>query len=83
MKKAAIWGAAVSAVVLITAWGVMGLKIFDGEYDILPLVYTGLAAWVVLLGCLIVLRWRSFKCPHCGKVWWKNGRYCSYCGKEI
>lgn len=44
MKKAAIWGAAVSAVVLIAAWGVMGLKIFDGEYDILPLVYTGLAA---------------------------------------
>ncbi len=83
MKKAAIWGAAVSAVVLITAWGVMGLKIFDGEYDILSLVYTGLAAWVVLLGCLIVLRWRSIKCPHCGKVRWTNGRYCSYCGKEI
>ena len=83
MKKFAIWGAVIAAVILVIDWGMMGLKIFGGEYEILPLVYIGLGSWVVLLGCIIAIRWRGFKCPHCGKVRWINGRYCSYCGKEI
>ena len=83
MKKVAVWVAAISLLVLIITWGVLGLEIYNGNYDIELLVYIGVAAWIVLLVSLVALRWGSWKCPHCGKIRWTNGRYCSYCGKEI
>ena len=83
MKKIAIGAAVISLIVFVIAWGVMGLEIFDGDYDIEMLVYIGATAWIVLLVSLVVLRWDHWKCPHCGKVRWTNGRYCAHCGKEI
>lgn len=83
LKKVAAWTTALSLLVLIITWGVMGFKIFSGDYDIEPLAYIGAACWVVLLVSIIALRWNSWKCPHCGKIRWTNGRYCSHCGKEI
>ena len=83
MKKIAIWAAVISFIVFVIAWGVMGLEILDGNFNFELLVYIGATAWIVLLVSLVVLRWSSWKCPHCGKVRWTNGRYCPHCGKEI
>lgn len=83
MKKAALWVTVIALIAFVITWGVMGLKIFDGDYDIEMLVYIGVAAWALLLAGIVVLRWGSWKCPHCGKLRWTKGHFCSYCGKEI
>ena len=82
MKKIAIWAAAISFVVFLITWGVMGLNIANGEYDIQMLAYIGGACWIMLLVCLIVIAVNT-KCPHCGKMRRSRGKYCPYCGKEI
>ncbi len=82
MKKCAIWGAIISFVTFLITWGVMGLEIVSGEYDITALAYTGLACWIVLIICLMILVVNN-KCPHCGKIRRSRGKYCPHCGKEI
>ena len=82
MKKVAIWGAAIAFVTFVITWGVMGLSLADGGYDIQTMAYIGLVCWIVLLICLLILV-VSNKCPHCGKIRRSRGKYCPYCGKEI
>ena len=82
MKKVAIWGAAIAFVAFLITWGVMGLEIYSGNYDIQSLSYIGLACWIVLLICLIIIVINT-RCPHCGKIRRTRGKYCPYCGKEI
>ena len=82
MKKVAIWGAAIASVAFLITWGVMGLEIYSGNYDIQSLSYIGLACWIVLLICLIIIAINT-RCPHCGKIRRTRGKYCPYCGKEI
>ena len=82
MKKVTFWLMAVAMVVFVIAWGVMGVKIFNHEYEILIEAYTALICWVVLLVCIVIRRF-SDRCPHCGKPRSSRGKYCSYCGKEI
>ncbi len=83
MKKILPWVFIVSLIALLIDWGIVGLKIMDGEYDFTALVYVALALVVVMFGCLIFFRFSKSKCPHCGKAIWTTGKYCSYCGKEI
>ena len=83
LKKIAAWTCALSGVVLVIAFGVMGVKIFDGDYDIELLAYICLFAWIGLMASIVVLRWKSWKCPHCGGIRWTNGRFCAHCGKEL
>lgn len=80
MKKIAIWLAIISFTVFLFAWGSMGLKIFDNDYNITVEAYVGLISIIVCLGSIIYLRGR---CPHCGKLRVSFGKYCPYCGKEI
>lgn len=83
LKKTAIWTAFISGLAFVIVWGVLGLNIMNNDYkDVTPLAYVGLGCLIVLVVSLIVLRWNSWKCPHCGKVRWTNGLYCSYCGKK-
>ena len=83
LKKIAAWTAGLTGIILVIAFGVMGVKIVDGDYDIEMLAYICLFAWIGLMASIIVLRWHSWKCPHCGKPRWVNGPYCTYCGKKI
>ena len=82
MKKAVTWGLAISYIILFIAMGVMGIKIFDGNYDI---VAEGCVALIFLLISCVCNIYRVFsnRCPHCGKIRLSNGKYCSHCGKEI
>ena len=83
MKKAAGWIAAITLLLFVVVWGVLGLKIMNGEYDIALLTWIGAACLIGFLVSILVLRWNSWKCPHCGKLRWSNGCYCSYCGRKI
>lgn len=82
MKKAwsVIWILALMTAVI--AWGVAGVKILDGEYDIT------LECWIALIasGVMVAInlgRKLNSKCPHCGKIRLSGGDYCAYCGKRI
>lgn len=82
MKKAANVLAAVSIVVFVIAWGIMGLKLLDNNYLITAEAYTGLVCLVVLFVCLMYIKITAL-CPHCGKTKQSFGKYCPHCGKEI
>ena len=84
MKKAAIWVAVISALAFVIVWAVLGVNIMNNDYEaVTPLTYAGMGCLIVLLVSLVVLRWHSWKCPHCGKIRWTNGRFCAHCGKEF
>ena len=72
----------IAIIVFIIDWSVMGIKLFDNNYDITTEAYIGLACWGVMIVCGL---YRVFanKCPHCGKTKLTNGDYCSYCGKKV
>lgn len=82
MKKIMLWLFTISFIVFIIDWGVVGLKLLNGDYDILVGAYIGAACLVVIFVCAIYKAF-SDKCPHCGKLRMSNGEYCSYCGKKI
>ena len=82
MKKIATWGLVIAFIIFVIDWGIIGLKLLDGNYDITTGAYIGAICWGVILVC-IVCRAFSNKCPHCGKLKQTSGKYCSYCGKEI
>lgn len=82
MKKIATWLMVISMIVFIIAWGVVGLKIFDNDYNFMTEAYIAYGSLVVFFVCLIYVR-SIYRCPHCGKERILFGKYCPYCGKEI
>ena len=83
MKQIMPWLFAISLVVFIIDWTVVGLKILDGDYEVVTVgAYIALACWAIMLVC-VLYRHLSNRCPHCGKRLQTNGRYCPYCGKEV
>lgn len=82
MKKIRTWILAVSIFVVVIALGIMGLKLYDGNYNIAVEVYITMGCLMVILGCAVSKVFTD-KCPHCGKLRVSNGKFCPYCGKEI
>lgn len=82
MKKIMSWVFFITLVVFVIDWTIMGLKIFDNDYNITPEAYIGFACILILLVCAVYKIFSS-KCPYCKKPRLTNGKYCSYCGKEI
>ncbi|MBE6563867.1 MAG: hypothetical protein E7655_01135 [Ruminococcaceae bacterium] len=82
MKKIVVWLAVISIVVFVVAWGIVGVKILDHNYDFLTEAYIAYGSLAVFFLCLIGLRVTS-RCPHCGKPKLFFGAYCPYCGKEV
>lgn len=82
MKKAATWILWISFGVNFIALAIMGVKILDGNYEIVVEAYICAACFLAIFICNLV---RAFgnKCPHCGKTILDNGEYCSHCGKKI
>ncbi len=76
------WLYVASLILFFIDWGIVGVKIFNGNYDIEAFVYVGGVLIVVMIVCYLY-RLFSNKCPHCGKLRLSNGDYCSYCGKKI
>ena len=82
MKKIATWLMVISIIVFVITWGIIGLKIFNNEYDFMTEAYIAYGFLAVFFVCLIYVR-STYRCPHCGKARILFGKYCSYCGKEI
>ena len=66
----------------LIAMGVMGVKIFTHNYDIVAECYAAMGCWAVFLLC-VLLRALQSKCPHCGRLRVSKGAYCPFCGKEM
>jgi len=82
MKKVMSWLFAISLTVFIIDWGIVGVKLLSGDYDITAGAYIALVCSIIMIVCGL---YRSFssKCPHCGKIRATGGDYCSYCGRKI
>lgn len=83
MKKALLWTSVLSLLVFFVLWGVIGLMIYDGDYNFTVHMYIALACAVLGIGCLIGWKLMGSRCPHCGRLHLSDGKYCSYCGKKI
>ena len=82
MKKIAIWLAVITFIIFVIDWGIIGLKILDGDYDITVGVYIGFISIVVCFISIFYVKSQN-RCPYCGKMKQSFGKYCPYCGKEI
>lgn len=82
MKKIISWLTAISIIIFVIAWAMIGLKIFNGDYDITLGTYIALFSIIVFFVCLLYLKVTN-RCPYCGKMKHNFGKYCPYCGKEI
>ena len=82
MKKIATCLMVISMTVFLITWGVIGLKIFDNNYEFITEAYIAYGSLAVFWICLVYVRW-TYRCPHCGKERILFGKYCPYCGKEI
>lgn len=72
MKRITTCVLIIALIIFIIDWGIIGVKLLDGDYDIIPEAYIGAACKAF-----------ASKCPHCGKMIQSNGKYCPHCGKEI
>ncbi len=73
---------AIAFLLILIVWGVIGVKIFTNDYDFQIWAYIAAGCWAVMLACLIY-RVVTNRCPHCGKIRWSRGKFCSWCGREI
>lgn len=82
MRKVANWTLGIAFIIALIDWGIMGLKLFDNDYNITVEAHISLVCFIVIFVSIFI---KSFtdRCPHCGKIRATKGEYCSYCGKEI
>ena len=81
MKKFAKWLAALAILVFVIDWGVVGVKLMNGDYNITAGLYVGWIAIGIFFACILYIRVAQ-RCKYCGKRISFYGKYCPYCGKE-
>lgn len=82
MKRITTWVLVIALIIFIIDWGIIGVKLLDGNYDIITEAYIGAACFGAMLICAVCKAFTN-KCPHCGKLIQSNGKYCPHCGKEV
>ena len=82
MKRIRTWAIIITFLVAVIDWGIMGLKIYDGNYNITVEAYIAMACLLVILVCAVSKLFTD-KCPHCGKLRVSNSKFCPHCGKEL
>ena len=82
MKKVAAWLAAIALIVFVIDWGLIGLKLLDGDFDITLGTYVGLVCIVIGFVCVMIVK-LSNRCPQCRRMIQYNWAYCPYCGQKI
>ena len=65
MKKIVKWSAAISVIVFIIAWGIMGLKIVDNDYNITVEAYVGLISFMKDIRRVYMYHGAEHKCINC------------------
>ncbi|MDO4739308.1 MAG: hypothetical protein Q4A66_01435 [Eubacteriales bacterium] len=71
---------ACALLVFLIDWGVLGIKLYQGEYEIMAEAAVGLVCFAALI-VGIILRAIGDRCPYCGKIRRVGGKVCLYCGK--
>lgn len=81
MKKVLFWVNVAAVLVFAVDMGILGLKISDGSYDVMPCAFIG----IICLSAIVIFGvCRAFeKCPHCNKTHLRSGEHCPYCGKKF
>lgn len=82
MKRITTWVLVIALIIFIIDWGIIGVKLLDGNYDIITEAYIGAACFGAMLICAVCKAFTN-KCSHCGKLIQSNGKYCPHCGKEV
>ena len=82
VKKIVTWVLIIAFFGFFIDWAVLGIKILNGNYDVIAEAYIGAVCFVIMLVCLLIKKFSS-KCPHCGKISNSGGRFCPHCGKTI
>ncbi len=80
MRKIMFWINAAAVIVFAVDICIMGLKIFNGSYDVVPYACIGLVCLSAIVVCGVSKALE--KCPDCGKVRMRAGEYCPHCGKK-
>ena len=83
MKKVLFWVFITSAVVALISGGIVGINIFNHDYDRIAVNYIFVFSTIVMFASGVPYKLLKAKCPHCGKIRWLNETFCPYCGKEI
>lgn len=81
MKRITTWVLVIALIIFIIDWGIIGVKLLDGNYDIITEAYIGAVCFGAMLICAVCKAFTN-TCPHCGKLIQSNGKYCPHCGKE-
>jgi len=82
MRKTILWSAVIAFIIFVIDWGIIGVKLFDGNYDIVVEAYIGMACFIVMIIGLITKIFGA-KCSTCKKILDVNAKYCSHCGREV
>ena len=82
MKKVVTWILIISSFALFVDWAVLGIKLLDGNYDVIAEAYIGEVCFIIMFVSLSIKRF-SRKCPHCGSIIASNGKYCPHCGEKL
>ena len=83
MKRFMNWLYGISILVFFVDWCVVGLKLLEGDYDILAGLNNAQVSVAVKVG-YIIYRIFSSKCPYCGKlINQPRAKYCPHCGKTL
>lgn len=82
MKKAATWAFIIAFITLFIDWAVLGIKLLDGNYDVIAEAYIGAVCFVIIFICILIKQFKG-KCPHCGRIITSDGKYCPHCGEKL
>ena len=83
VKKVLFWIWICALAVFIVDWGVVGVMLLNGNYEIKAGDYIGLAFIITLLISGVGYKFMCKRCPHCHKVILSSGEYCSHCGNSV
>ncbi len=81
MKKIMFWINVAAVIVFAVDMGIIGLKISDGSYDVIPFACIGLVCLLAIVICGVSKALE--KCPYCGKARMRAGEHCPHCGKKL
>lgn len=82
MKKVVTWTLIISFFAFVVDWAVLGIKLLNGNYDVITEAYIGAVCFTIMFVSLLIKRFSS-KCPHCGRTIVSDGKYCPYCGEKL
>ncbi len=72
----------VAVVVFFIDWGIVGLSLLTGNYEVQAGIYVGLVC-MILIFMGVFYKLFVNRCPYCGKFLFFDETYCSSCKKEI